>query len=59
MARSTATAAWRGSTATATTATVSTDTDKPGTATVDTKNKFYLEYHLLLFQFDKTHEDDI
>ena len=48
MARSTATAAWRGSTATATTATVSTDTDKPGTATVDTKNKFYLEYHLLV-----------
>ena len=38
-ARSTATAAWRGSTVTATTATVSTAMDKPGTATVVTRNR--------------------
>ena len=51
-------AAWRGSTVTATAATVSTDMDKPDTATVVTRNKI-IEHHIFLFQFDKTHEDDI
>ena len=48
-ARSTAMAAWRGSTVTAT---VSTDMDKPDTGTVDIRNKI-LEYHLYCFNLAK------